>query len=73
MNGFSLLNTIENCGCINEPIIKNITMQIVDCLEEHRELVNYNYGEITLCDILLNKQGIVKVKKFLYLAPSKYI
>ena len=65
MDSFSLQDTIDNIGCLNESIIKNLTLQIVDSLEEHLELLNNNYGEITLCDILLNKHGIVKVYKLL--------
>lgn len=61
MNGFSLQETVENIGCLSEPLIRNISLQLVDSLDEHLELLGSNYGELSLCDILLNKTGLLKV------------
>jgi|LauGreDrversion4_2_1035121.scaffolds.fasta_scaffold2865361_2 hypothetical protein len=61
MNGFSLQDTIENVGCLSECMVKGLTGQIIDALEEHFDILGINYGEISLCDVMLNKDGVVKV------------
>jgi hypothetical protein len=73
LNGFSLQDTVENTGCLSECLLRNVTLQIIDSLEEHLELLGNNYGEISLCDVVFNKHGLIKVRLGIKQAPSQYL
>jgi len=61
MEGYSLLDTLENVGSLNESIICKIAIQMVQCFQEYYEKFNENYGDICPCDVMFDKKGGLKV------------
>jgi hypothetical protein len=62
MRGYSLQDIIENNCSLPEHILQNITIQLLEAMEEYKHFFNNDYGEICSCDILFDKHGKLKIR-----------
>lgn len=63
MSGGSLQNLLESVGALPEPVLKDITVQVLLGLKHIHENLDCEHGGLTTSQILFDKNSKVKVKK----------
>lgn len=61
LEGYSLQDLINNVGCLNEDIVKQVLLKVIETLCDYTEKFNSEYKDICPCDILFDKKGNLKV------------
>ena len=65
MEGYSLQDLILNIGCLNEDLLKPISMRIIECLLDYNIKFGTDFKDFCPCDIVFDKKGNIKVKMHL--------